>query len=597
MNDGNNKNLLIAMALSLLVFAGWQYFVGTPQMKAEQARQQVLAKQVKTAAPQTPGLPGVAAPGQHMTRAAALKAGGPRIDIDTPMVDGSIQLRGARLDDLRLKTYRETVDPKSPEIVLLAPKSTDFPYYAGFGWVGQGVKTPDDNTVWRQSSGTVLAPGNPVTLTWDNGQGLTFTRVIGIDNKYMFTVADSVANTSGKPVTLYPYGTVERQGIQKDESSMYLHVGFVGVANGSEVDAKYSDFKEPGTAPKSFASTGGWVGITDKYWMAAAVPPQNEHFDGQYLGTKTGSGVEAYQASYRLDPRAIPAGGHVTVTHRLFAGAKVVDILRGYQNDQKIARFDNAVDWGMLSFLTRPFFWVLDYLYKLFGNFGLAILGLTVVVKLLFFPLQSASFRSMSKMKKLQPEMERLKKTHADDPQKFQTAMMELYKREKANPISGCVPILLTIPVFIALYKVLFVSIEMRHAPFYGWIHDLSAPDPTSLVNLFGLLPFNPVAVLPQFLHILSIGVWPVLYGITMWVQQKLNPAPTDPVQAKMFAFMPLIFTFLFGSLPVGLVIYYCWSNTLNMLQQYIIMRREGVEVHLFENLKLVKKKPAANDG
>jgi YidC/Oxa1 family membrane protein insertase len=251
----------------------------------------------------------------------------------------------------------------------------------------------------------------------------------------------------------------------------------------------------------------------------------------------------------------------------------------------------------MLSFLTRPFFLVLDWLYKLLGNFGLAILGLTVVVKLLFFPLQSASFRSMSKMKKLQPEMERLKKTHADDPQKFQIAMMELYKREKANPISGCVPILLTIPVFIALYKVLFVSIEMRHAPFYGWIHDLSAPDPTSWINLFGLLPFDPHAILPGFLLILNIGVWPLIYGVTMWVQQKLNPAPTDPVQAKMFAFMPLIFTFLFGSFPAGLVIYYSWSNVLNMLQQYIIMRREGVEVHLFENLKLAKKKPAANDG
>jgi YidC/Oxa1 family membrane protein insertase len=331
--------------------------------------------------------------------------------------------------------------------------------------------------------------------------------------------------------------------------------------------------------------------------MAAAVPPQNEKFDGQYLGTKTASGVDAYQASYRLGAHAVPAGGHASVTHRLFAGAKVVEILRGYQDRQGIVRFDNAVDWGIMSFLTRPFFWVLDYLFKLFGNFGLAILGLTVVVKILFFPLQTASFRSMSKMKKLQPETERLKKQHEGDPQKFQTAMMELYKREKANPISGCVPILLTLPVFIALYKVLFISIEMRHAPFYGWIHDLSAPDPTSIINLFGLLPFDPHAVLPSFLWILSIGVLPIIYGVTMWLQQKLNPAPTDPVQAKMFAFMPLIFTFLFGSFPAGLVIYYTWSNSLNMLQQYIIMRREGVEVHLFENLKLKKKKPPANDG
>jgi len=255
------------------------------------------------------------------------------------------------------------------------------------------------------------------------------------------------------------------------------------------------------------------------------------------------------------------------------------------------------VDWGMLSFLTRPFFWVLDHLYKLLGNFGLAILGLTVIVKLLFFPLQTASFRSMSKMKKLQPEMERLKKTHADDPQKFQLAMMELYKREKANPVSGCVPTLLTIPVFIALYKVLFVTIEMRHAPFYGWIHDLSDRDPTSLLNLFGLLPYNPQTTLPGFLMILSIGIWPLLYGLIMWLQQKLQPAPADPMQAKMFAFMPLIFTFVFGSLPAGLVIYYTWNGLLTLLQQAIIMRREGVEIHLFENLKFKKKQPPANDG
>ncbi len=597
MNDGNNKNLLIAMVLSLLVFAGWQYFIVTPQQKAEAARQQQLAKQDKATPPRAPNVPAAAAPSPHLTRDAALKAGGPRIAINTPMVDGSIRLTGAKLDDLRLKAYHVDLDPRSPEIVLLAPKSTDYPYYAGFGWVGQGVKTPDDNSVWRQTSGTVLAPGKPVTLRWDNGQGLVFTRVIAIDDKYMFTVADSVANASEKPVTLYPYGAVDRQGIPKDESNLYLHVGFVGIVNNKEEDANYKDFKEPGTPPKSYSSTGGWLGITDKYWMAAIVPPQNEHFDGQYLGTKTSTGVDAYQANYRLGARTIAAGGQVSVTHRLFAGAKVVDILRDYQNRQQIALFDHAVDWGMLSFLTRPFFWVLDYLYKLLGNFGLAILGLTVVVKILFFPLQTASFRSMSKMKKLQPEMERLKKSHADDPQKFQMAMMELYKREKANPISGCVPTLLTIPVFIALYKVLFVTIEMRHASFYGWIHDLSAPDPTSWINLFGLLPFNPHAVLPGFLLILNIGVWPIIYGVTMWLQTKMNPAPADPVQAKMFAFMPLIFTFFFGSFPAGLVIYYAWSNTLNMLQQWIIMRREGVEIHLFQNLRLTKKRPAANDG
>jgi YidC/Oxa1 family membrane protein insertase len=518
------------------------------------------------------------------------------------MVDGSLLLKGARLDDLRLKKYRETVDPKSPEIVLLAPKSTDYPYYAEFGWVGSGAGTkdlPNDTTPWRQAGGGALSPGNPVTLDWDNGHGLVFTRVIAIDNQYMFTVTDSVANKSGAAATLYPYGVVERQGVPKDEASLYLHVGFVGVANGSEVDAKYKDFKDPGTPPKTFSSTGGWVGITDKYWMAAVIPPQGETYNGAYLGSKTPAGIDAYQANYRLGARSLAPGASISVTHRLFAGAKVVDILRGYQDSQNITHFDNAVDWGMLFFLTRPFFWVLDHLYRLFGNFGLAILGLTVIVKIVFFPLANASFRSMSKMKKLQPQMEALKKTHSDDAQKLQLAMMELYKREKANPVSGCVPILLTIPVFIALYKVLFVTIEMRHAPFYGWIHDLSAPDPTSILNLFGLLPYDPHHFLPAALAgYLSVGVWPIVMGFTQWMQTKLNPAPADPVQAKMFAFMPLIFTFMFATFPAGLVIYYAWNNLLTVIQQAFIMRREGVEVKFLDNIRPKKPKlpKAAND-
>ena len=609
----NNKNVFVAIFLAAAVLFVWQYFVATPSMKAEQARQAALTHQEKTKPAAAPVLPGIATGTSHMTREAALKVGGKRVVIDTPMVDGSLLLKGARLDDLRLKNYHETVNPKSPEIVLLAPKSTNYPYSATFGWVG-AANMPSDNSQWTQVGEGTLSPGHPVTLTWDNGHGLVFTRVIAIDDQYMFTVADSVANKSGAPATLYPYGVVERQGIQADEASMYLHVGFVGVANGSEVDAKYSDFKEAGTPAKTFSSTGGWVGITDKYWMAAVVPPQGENFNGGYLGTKTPAGVDAYQANYRLGARNIAPGASASVTHRLFAGAKVVDILRGYENSQKIVHFDNAVDWGWFWFLTRPFFWVLDQFNKLFGNFGLAILGLTVIVKLVMFPLANAGFRSMSRMKKLQPQMEEIKKKHKDDePQKLQLAMMELYKREKVNPVSGCVPILLTIPVFIALYKVLFVTIEMRHAPFYGWIHDLSAPDPTSLLNLFGLLPYNPHAVIASLAHtplsfvgaamgFLSVGIWPILMGITQWVQTKLNPPPADPVQAKMFAFMPVIFTFMFATFPAGLVIYYAWNNLLTVIQQYIIMKREGADVHLFGDgkpkpeKKHVKKLKAAND-
>jgi YidC/Oxa1 family membrane protein insertase len=596
----NNKNVFLAIFLAAAVLFVWQYFVATPSMKAEQARQAALTHQEKTKPSSAPVLPGIASGTTHMSREAALKVGGKRVVIDTPMVDGSLLLKGARLDDLRLKNYHDTVNPKSPEIILLAPKSTSYPYSATFGWVGAPSSNsqvmPGDNSEWSQTSGGTLSPGHPVTLSWDNGQGLVFTRVIAIDDKYMFTVADSVANKTGAAATLYPYGVVERQGIQSDEASMYLHVGFVGVANGSEVDAKYKDFKEPGTPPKTFSSTGGWVGITDKYWMAAVVPPQNENFNGGYLGTKTSAGIDAYQANYRLGARAIAPGASGSVTHHLFAGAKVVDILRGYQNSQKIVNFDNAVDWGWFWFLTRPFFWVLDTLNKLLGNFGLAILGLTVLVKLVMFPLANAGFRSMSRMKKLQPQMEELKKTHKDDAQKLQLATMEMYKREKVNPISGCVPILLTIPVFIALYKVLFVTIEMRHAPFYGWIHDLSAPDPTSILNLFGLLPFNPHTALPASVALyLSVGIWPIVMGVTQWVQTKLNPPPADPIQARMFAFMPVIFTFMFASFPAGLVIYYAWNNLLTVLQQWFIMRREGVEIHLFGDPK-TKKLKAAND-
>jgi YidC/Oxa1 family membrane protein insertase len=598
--NGNRNNMFLAIALSAMVIFAWQYFVVTPQMKADQARQAELAKQAKKqpgaaqpgAAPGTvPGMPGGVA--VHMSREAALKQGGARVTIDSPLLDGSIALKGAKLDDLRLKKYRETLDPKSPEIVLLAPKGTNYPYYAQFGWIGKNV--PTDQTVWTQQGDGALSPGHPVTLTWDNGQGLTFTRVIAVDEQYMFSVTDSVHNTSGQAETLYPFAYVAREGVPQSTTSYMLHLGFVGVVDTPLNESSYSDFKKAGTPPKTFSSTGGWLGITDKYWMAAVVPPQSERYDGEYLGTTLNGDTKAYQANYRLDARTIAPGAAAHVSHRLFAGAKVVDILRNYQDKQGIARFDLAVDWGWFWFFTRPFFWLLDNLYKLLGNFGLAILALTVIVKAVFFPLANMSYRSMSKMKKVQPQMEAIKKAHADDPQKQQMAIMEMYKREKVNPLAGCLPIALTIPVFFSLYKVLYVTIEMRQAPFFGWIKDLSAPDPTSIINLFGLLPFNPHAVLPGFLAFLSIGIWPIIYGATQWVQTKLNPAPADPIQARMFTLMPVVFTFMFAAFPAGLVIYYSWNNILSVAQQYVIMRREGVKVHLFENLKL--KPSTANDG
>ena len=346
----NNNNMILAIALSALVIFAWQYFVVGPQMKAEQAKQAALAQQEKlhphATAPAAPGaapnVPGMASATAHMSRDVALKAAGARVAIDSPLLDGSIALKGAKLDDLRLKTYRETLDPKSPEIVLLAPKSTDYPYYAEFGWIAQnGQNAPNDQSVWTQQGDGVLSPGHPVTLTWDNGQGLTFTRIISVDEQYMFSVKDSVANKSEQAQTLYPFAYVAREGVPKEQTSWVLHQGFVGVANGSETDANYTDFKDEGTPPKMFSSTGGWVGITDKYWMAAVIPPQGETYNGQYLGSTMAGDVKAYQANYRLGARAIASGGETEVTHRLFAGAKVVDILRAYEKSQNIARFDN----------------------------------------------------------------------------------------------------------------------------------------------------------------------------------------------------------------------------------------------------------------
>ena len=591
MND--TRNLIIACVLSVLVWVTWQYFVARPQMEAERARQAYVHKENARAAAQPARPASPMGPGSF-SLVQALAASGPRIRVDTPTLDGTLRLSGARFDDLRLKRYRETVDPRSPEIVLFSPERTRYPYYAVFGFVGApgaNVKVPGDTTPWKPVHGGTLAPGAPVTLQWDNGQGLLFTRTIAVDDQYMFTVTDSVANRGAKGVVLYPYGYVARDGIPTTQRYWVLHEGFVGAAGGALKDAKYDDFKDD-KPPQTFHSTGGWVGITDKYWMAAAIPPQNQPFDGSYRATPL-NGVKAYQSDYRLDGRNVAPGATLQLTQRLFAGAKVVSTIRHYEDSLGIERFDLAIDWGWFIFLTKPIFLLLDFFYRYLGNFGVAILLLTVVIKLIFFPLADASYRSMSRMKKLQPEVERLRERFADDKLRQQQEMMELYKREKVNPLSGCLPMLIQIPVFFSLYKVLFVTIEMRQAPFFGWIHDLSAPDPTNFLNLFGLLPYSIPSFVPLFLH---IGIWPLIMGVTQWLQMKMNPAPTDPVQARMFTFMPLIFTFMLATFPAGLVIYWTWNNLLTVAQQYLMMRRQGVEVHLFSNFKaptFLKRLPA----
>ncbi len=589
MND--NRNLILAIVLSAAVLFGWQFFVAGPQMKAEQAKQAAIHHQnqqtINGSAPQAPA----AAPSiPKLALADALKRGGTRVAIQTPSVEGSFLLKGGRIDDLRLRNYHETVDRKSPEIVLLSPQGTAYPYYAQFGWVappGARIAVPDDSTPWQQEGSGPLSPDHPVTLVWDNGHGLKFTRRIAVDDKFMFTVTDSVANTSPAKVTLYPFAYVARDGASLTALSAgymsTLHEGFVGFGDGLK-DPTYSKFKDEGTPPQTFTATGGWIGITDKYWMAAVIPPQNEPFDGAYSAKTIHDAVKNYQADYRLGARNLAEGASASVTHRLFAGAKVFDTIRNYEHSQGIARFDLAIDWGWFIIITQPIFWLLDQYFRLLGNFGLAILLLTVTVKLIFFPIANAQYKSMGKMKKVQPEMERIKERFKDDAPKQQQAMMELYKREKVNPVAGCLPMLLIIPVFFSLYKVINVTIEARQTPFYGWIHDLSVPDPTSILNLFGLLPYHVPNLGP--LAFLSIGIWPILMGITQWLQTKLNPAPADPVQAQMFAFMPLIFTFMFANFAAGLVIYYTWNNLLSVAQQYVMMRRQGVEVHLVNNLK-----------
>lgn len=581
----DNKNFLLAVLLAAVVLFAWDYFVAMPQERQAQLAHQSQSElahgegQRPMAAPQAPvGTIG------HLPRAQALSRGGALVAIDTPSVDGSIRLKGAVFDDLRFKHYRETVDPRSPEIVLLSPAGTNYPYYAVFGWVGAPgatVNTPGDSTPWQLVSGAKLTPSSPIVLRWNNGQGLVFTRKITVDEGYLFTVADSVRNTGATKVVLYPYGYVARYGVPAEKSSWILHEGYIGILGGTEHDAGYSDFKDD-KPPQTFVSTGGWLGFTDKYWMAAVVPPQASTLEATYRASPLG-GTMAYQANYRLDGRTIAPGATTTVSDRLFAGAKVVSVLQQYENRYGIQKLHYAVDWGWFWFFTQPIFYLLDYFYRFFGNFGVAILLLTVAVKLLFFPLADASYRSMSRMKKLQPEVERIRERFAEDKMRQQQEMMELYKREKVNPLSGCLPMLIQIPVFFSLYKVLYVTIEMRHAPFFGWIHDLSAPDPTSFLNFFGILPYSIPAFVPAVLH---VGLWPILMGLTQWLQTKMNPAPADPVQQRMFAFMPLIFTFMLSAMPAGLVIYWTWNNLLSVGQQYVMMRRQGVEVHLVENLK-----------
>jgi YidC/Oxa1 family membrane protein insertase len=597
--------MILAIVLSAAVLLGWQYFFALPQVERQkhEAAQKQAQQQTQQAQPQqqpsagmTPapaGKPGtpqstIAQPGS-VTRAQALAAT-PRIPIETPFVKGSIALKGARIDDVSLATYHETVDPKSPIIELLSPSGSPHPFYAEFGWVngtGGTAKLPDANTVWTAQSSGALTTEHPLMLTWDNGEGLVFKRSIAIDDRYMFTITDSVENKSSNPVTLYKYGLVSRHGMPHIQGYYLLHEGPVGVlGEGKLFEPSYKDTEKPMEPVKS---EGGWLGITDKYWAAALIPDQKATTNAKFSASNVGS-VKNYQADFLREALTAAPGGQISAKTQLFAGAKEVALVDRYEKTLDIKRFDLLIDWGWFYFITKPLFKVIDFFYRYFGNFGIAILLVTVLVKLIFFPLANKSYASMAKMKIVQPQMQALREKYPDDKVKQQQELMDLYKREKINPIAGCLPIVIQIPVFFALYKVLFVTIEMRHAPFYGWIKDLSAPDPTNLFNLFGLLPFDPTT-LPVFGHYLHLGIWPLIMGCTMWAQMKMNPSPPDPTQKMIFAWMPLVFTFMLAGFSAGLVIYWAWNNSLSVLQQGIIMKKNGAKIELFDNIKAIFRK------
>jgi YidC/Oxa1 family membrane protein insertase len=598
----DQKNTILAIVLSALVFIVWQYFFGLPlQEKQKQvAQQQQQAQQAQP--PAAPAETRPAAPGQvpgtgaaqttEVSRDEAL-AKSHRVHITTPRVTGSIALTGGRIDDVSLATYRETVDPNSPAIILLSPSGSPHPFYAEFGWVaaaGSNTKVPGADTVWQQQGSGDLGIDHPVTLTWDNGQGLEFRRTISVDDKYMFSVRDDVVNKGTTGVTLYPYALISRHGTPPTLGYYILFEGLIGVIGDKLQEIKYTDIEK--SKVEEFKDTkNGWLGFTDKYWAAVLVPETTDRLDAKFSAGAIGN-VKTYQTDYLLEARTVAPGGTTSATARLFAGAKEVATVNGYEKQLGLNRFKLLIDWGMFWFITQPMFAVIDYFFHLVGNFGIAILIVTVLIKLAFFPLANKSYASMAKMKAVQPQLAALRERYPDDKVKQQQEMMELYKREKINPVAGCLPIAIQIPVFFSLYKVLFVTIEMRHAPFYGWIKDLSAPDPTNIFTLFGLVHWDPTVV-PLIGQFLVLGIWPLIMGVTMWVQMKLNPAPPDPTQKMIFDWMPIIFTFMLSSFSAGLVIYWAWNNTLSVIQQSVIMHKNGAKIELFDNLKstFAKKK------
>ncbi|MGR3402262.1 MAG: membrane protein insertase YidC [Paracoccus sp. (in: a-proteobacteria)] len=607
--DDNNRNLILATVLSFLVILIW-YTVFAPEPPAPTEPAQPVAQQGTGAQPAAPVATGDATATADLSAQAvpaADRAG--RVQIDSPALAGSISLAGGRIDDLSLLKYQETLDPSSPNVRLLAPSSATAdpridttgskPYYAVYGWTpGPGVdpaSVPGPSTIWTLESGDTLAPGKPVTLTWDNGAGQIFRRTFELDDNYLFTVSQSVENNGEASFSAAPYGIIARHGRPDTQNYFVLHEGAVGMRDGELVELKYKNIADlapvarEGRADVIDVKDNGWIGFTDKYWMTTLAPAPGQSFTAV---VKYAEGADIYQTEARYPMQNVQPGASYTAQGYLFAGAKVWGVISAYEDSPGIQRFVDSIDWGWFYFLTKPIFRILHWLNAQIGNMGWSIIALTFILKLLVFPLARKSYISMAKMKELQPQMEAIKERTGDDRMKYQKEVMELYKSQKVNPAAGCLPVLLQIPIFFSLYKVIFVTIELRHAPWIGWIRDLSAPDPSSLLNLFGILPFAPPAQ-GTLLHSLSLPALAIILGISMWMQQRLNPTPADPSQKMIFALMPWVFMFMLGGFASGLVLYWITNNTITIIQQYTIMSMHGHRPDLFGNIKAsIPKRP-----
>jgi len=597
--DDQNKNFLKATVLSFMVILTW-LILFPPEPPADPETTTEVASDA-TQSVETPdvGVTSTTTAPAQPTEDATVEAA--RIAIETPELSGSLSLQGGRLDDVYLTEYRETIEEDAETVRLLRPQGENDAYLAVFGWAGNGVNVPDPDTLWSIESGDKLTQETPVVLVWDNGQGLTFRKEINVDDQFMFSITQSVSNATGEEVVLRPYGLIRRHTLPDNLKRFFiLHEGLVRMSDGTLEETSYKDIEDYGVsaddgtqAERIEVAESGWIGYTDHYWMTTLIPEQGTPFRSV---SKYSASREIYQSEAVMPVETIANGSDVQVTTRLFVGPKEWEAIRTYQDEQGVDRFVDSIDWGWFFFLTKPIFSLLHWLNGVVGNMGWSIIALTLIIKAIVLPLAYKSYVSMAKMKELQPEMEKLKERAGDDRQALQQGMMKLYKENKVNPASGCLPILIQIPIFFSLYKVIFVTIELRHAEWIGWIRDLSAPDPSSILNLFGLLPYGTPEQGSLF-AIVSLGVLPILLGISMWLQQKLNPAPTDPTQKMVFAWMPWIFMFMLGSFASGLVLYWIANNTITFLQQYAIMRSHGHKPDVFGNItSSFKRKKAEAD-